>query len=85
MAQDFGYTPPVTSTSNSDTAELAALVQRLQAQVAAAGLAIEPPVILTPEQSARKALDNKGAGLGTEERLQELYRHLDTIAKKVGI
>lgn len=78
----YGYKAPVQTTSNLDTAT----VQALLAQLKAAGVQIPEQVVeLTPEEAARKAIDSRGAGLGTEERLQELYRHLDTIARKVGI
>jgi hypothetical protein len=85
--QDFGYTPPVNTTSNTDAGQLAALVEQLvKERLAAAGLQnIEPPKVVSPEEAARNAIDNHGVGLGIDERLNELYRHLDTIAKKVGI
>lgn len=84
------YQPPTIQTTNSnvaDNASIAALVEQLvRERLAASGVtATEPPKVLTPEEQARVAIDNKGAGLGVEERLAELYRHLDTIAKKVGI
>lgn len=80
------YTPPTTTTSNSDASGIAALVEQMvRERLAAAGLTKEPPKVLTPEEQARAALDAKGAGLGVDERLAELYRHLDLIAKKVGI
>lgn len=83
----LNYRPPTTTTSNQDQAAVAALVEQLLAErMAALGMRVVQPVKeLTPEEQVRAALDNKGAGLGVEERLQELYRHLDTIAKKVGI
>jgi hypothetical protein len=86
-ASDYGYQPPVTATSNHDATNLAALVERLvQERLAAAGVAVIAPVkVLSPEEQARAALDNKGLGLGIDERFGELYRHLDTIAKKVGV
>ena len=87
MTQDYGYTPPVTTTANVDAAQLAALVEQLvKDRLAALGVQnVEPPKVLTPEEAARVAIDNGGAGLGIDERFAELYRHLDTLAKKVGI
>lgn len=87
MAQDYGYTPPVTSSSNQDAGQLAALVEQLvKERLAAAGVAnVEPRRVLSAEESARAAIDNGGAGLGIDERLAEIYKHLDTLAKKVGI
>lgn len=79
----YGYTPPTTSVSNQNQSDLLALVQQLQAQVAV--LTPTPPKVLTAEEAARAAIDNAGKGLGVDERLAELYRHLDTIARKVGI
>jgi hypothetical protein len=86
MAQDFGYTPPVTTTSNQDAGVLALVEQLIRERLAAAGLPnLVPAKVLSPEESARAAIDNAGAGLGIDERLAELYKHLDTLAKKVGI
>jgi hypothetical protein len=83
----FNYSAPTTTSSNQDQAGIAALVEKLVADRLAAMNVQAVPVVkeLTPEEQARAAIDNKGVGLGVEERLQELYRHLDTLAKKVGI
>lgn len=83
----YNYTPPVTTNSNQDAAATAALVEQLlAARLAQLGVQLPAPVKnLTPEEAARAAIDNAGSGLGVDERLAELYRHLDTIARKVGI
>jgi hypothetical protein len=85
--QDFGYKPPMTTTSNVDAGQLAALVEQLvKERLAAAGVAnVEPARVVTPEEAARVAIDKGGAGLGIDERFAELYAHLSTLAKKVGI
>ena len=87
MSQDYGYTPPTTTSGNQDQGQLAALVEQLvKERLAAAGVQqAEPAKELSPEEACRAAIDNAGAGLGVDERLAELYRHLDTLAKKVGI
>ena len=84
------YQPPTQTTTNVDIAAL--IQQAVQAQLSqalaqqqAAQLAAAQPKVLSPEEQARAALDNAGAGLGIEERLQELYQHLELIARKVGI
>ena len=82
-----GYTPPQQSVSNQDQAAFnAAIEAAITARLAQMGV---QPVArareLSPEEAARAAIDNKGVGLGVDERLAELYRHLDTLAKKVGI
>ena len=82
-----GYTPPLNSVSNQDQAAFqAAVAAAVQQHLAQMGM---QPVArareLTPEEAARAAIDNKGAGLGIEERFAELYRHLDTVLKKVGL
>lgn len=84
---EYNYQPPVTTNSNQDAAATAALVEQLLAQrLAQLGVQLPAPVVeLTPEEAARAAIDRKGVGLGVEERLAELYQHLDTLAKKVGI
>lgn len=80
------YTPPSPVTTNTDIAALinaavaAALAQREAEQVAAA-----QPKVLTPEEQARVHLDNAGAGLGIDERLNQLYALVHVIAQKVGI
>lgn len=85
--QEFNYAPPTTSSGNQDAGQLAALVEQLvKERLAAAGVQnVEPARVVSPEEAARKAIDNAGAGLGIDERLAEIYRHLDTLAKKVGI
>lgn len=82
-----GYSPPQMSASNQDQAAFAAAVAaQVQAQLAQLGVKAVPQAReLTPEEAARAAIDNRGVGLGVDERLAEIYRHLDTIAKKVGV
>lgn len=78
----YNYTPPSSVTTNQNQQSVADLV----AQLRALGVAVsDPPKILTPEEAAREAIDRAGAGLGLQEQLSELYRHVDTIARKVGI
>lgn len=82
-----GYTPPLVSASNQDqqafqAAVAAAVAAEMANRDAQAQAAHREP---TPEEAARAAIDNAGKGLGIDERLAELYRHLDTIARKVGL
>lgn len=84
----YNYTPPAQVASNTDPTIQAYIQQQIAAALAqhqAEQAAASAPVVLSPEQEARKALDNAGAGLGVEERLAELYRHLELIARKVGL
>lgn len=87
VANAAGYTPPMASGSNQDQAAFAAAIEAaVAAKMAQMGLqATAKPRELTPEEAARAAIDNAGKGLGVDERLAELYKHLDTIAKKVGL
>lgn len=86
-----GYTPPVNAASNSDMAALIAqaveraVAERLQAAAASGNGLTVTPAVLTPEEHARVAIDRAGVDLGVQEQLNELYRHMDTIARKVGI
>lgn len=82
-----GYAPPQVSVSNQDQAAFnAAIEAAISARLAQMGV---QPVArareLSPEEAARAAADNAGKGLGVDERLAELYRHLDTVLKKLGI
>ena len=83
------YTPPAQVTSNADSAQIAALiqaaVQQALAQQVADQAAAAAPKVLSPEEQARQHLDNRGVGLGVEERLQQVYALLHLIAQKVGI
>lgn len=82
----LNYSPPTNTTSNIDQAQLLAVVEQLvKERLAAAGVTHEPAKVLTPEEATRASLDNAGIGLGVDERLAELYRALDILAKKVGI
>lgn len=81
------YAPPQVSVSNQDQqsfqqAVAAAVAAEMASREAQAQAANRPP---TPEEAARAAIDNAGAGLGIEERFAELYRHLATLAQKVGL
>lgn len=80
------YTPPSAVASNTDIAALIAqAVQAALAQQQAEQVAASQPKVLTPEEQARVHLDNAGAGLGVEERLQQLYALVHVIAQKVGV
>ncbi len=83
------YTPPSAVASNSNQADIAALiaqaVQAALAQQQAEQQAASLPKVLSPEEQARVHLDNAGAGLGVEERLQQLYHVVELLAQKVGI
>lgn len=83
---EYNYTPAGTVASNVDMAALveAAVAKRL-AEIETARAEAAKPRVVTPEEAARSALDNRGYGLGVDERLAELYAHLDTVAKKVGV
>lgn len=86
MSEDTGYVPPTVAASNTDVRALieAAVAQALAQQTAAAAAA-NAPVVKTPEEQARAAIDNRGVGLGVDERLAEVYALLHTLAQKVGI
>lgn len=83
--------PPVAAVANTDIASLIqeavskAVAAQLEAAQVAGGNVAAAVHQLSPEEAARAALDNAGVGLGVEERLQELYKHLSLIAAKVGI
>ena len=81
------YTPPTVSVSNQDQAAFqAAVSSAVQAQLAQMGIqATVRARELSPEEAARAAIDNRGVGLGIDERLAEIYRHLDTLARKLGV
>lgn len=80
------YAPPSAVNTNTDIAALIqAAVQQALAQQVADQVAAAQPKVLSPEEQARAALDNAGAGLGLQENINELYRHLALIASKVGI
>lgn len=80
------YAPPQQVASNSDIAALiqqavdAALAKQQAEQQAAS-----QPRVVSPEEAARAALDNAGAGLGIDERLAELYAVVSHLASKVGV
>ena len=82
-----GYTPPLNSASNQDQAAFnAAIEAAVSAKLAQMGVApIARARELSPEEAARAAVDNAGKGLGVDERLAELYRHFDTVLKKLGM
>lgn len=83
------YMPPAQVATNSNQADIAALiaqaVQAALAQQQAEQVAANAPKVLSPEEQARVHLDNAGVGLGVEERLQQVYALLHLIAQKVGI
>lgn len=83
------YTPPAQVATNTDiNALIAAAVQQALAQHTAEQAqqaAANAPKVLSPEEQARVHLDNRGAGLGVEERLQQLYHLVELLAQKVGI
>lgn len=82
-------TPVVGNTNVAQQADIAALiqaaVQSALAQREAEAVAASQPVVLSPEEQARVHLDNGGAGLGVDERLNQLYALVHLIAQKVGI
>lgn len=81
---DVTYQPP-SGGANYDQQALAALVEKMVAdRMTTLGVEAPKPEP-TPEEAARTAIDNRGVGLGIEERFAQLYKHLDTLAKKVGI
>lgn len=80
------YTPPTPVAVNGDIAAMIAAA--VQSAVAAERARVEQanaPVVLSPEEQARVHLDNAGAGLGVDERLNQLYALVHLIAQKVGI
>lgn len=78
------YTPPSHVASNADLQRLIdEAVARYAAQQEAEKKASAPRE-LTPEEKARKSIDNRGAGLGVEERLAELYELHHLHATKGG-
>lgn len=80
------YTPPSPVASNTDIAALIAqAVQAALAQQQAEQQAASQPRVLSPEEQARVHLDNRGLGLGVEERLQQLYHLVELLARKVGV
>lgn len=83
------YTPPAQVATNTDiNALIAQAVQQALAQHTAEQAqqaAANAPKVLSPEEQARAHLDNRGAGLGVEERLQQLYALVHLIATKVGV
>lgn len=81
---DVSYQPP-SGGANYDQQALAALVEKMVADRMTSMGVETPKPPPTPEEAARTAIDNRGVGLGIEERFAELYRHIDTLAKKVGI
>lgn len=84
----FNYAPPSQVASNTNQIDAAAIQAAIDRAVAAAlaQRGVTPPAPeKSPEEHARAAIDNAGAGLGIDERFAELYRHLDLIAKKVGL
>lgn len=85
-ASAANYTPPSAVAANVDIqAIVAAAVAQALAQREAEVAAANAPVVLTPEQQARVHLDNAGAGLGIQERFEQLYALVEHIASKVGV
>lgn len=88
----YNYVPPVHATGNQDVgaardaAQAASLELRIKELEQRLAASVPAPVrVLTPEERARAALDARGAGKGVDERFAELYEHLDTVARQVGI
>lgn len=80
------YTPPSHVGTNTDIQSLIQqAVQQALAQQAAEQQAANTPKVLTPEEKARAAIDNRGFLLGVEERLAELYEIVHHLAQKVGV
>ena len=79
------YTGPTHVAANTDVQALIeqAVAQALAKQNAEQQAASQPRV-LSPEEQARTAIDNRGRGLGIEERLAELYELHHIHATKGG-
>lgn len=77
------YRPPIQAEQNLDVQALLLRLAQLEQEVAAS----KPPapVVRSPAEQARYAVDNAGAGLGYHEQLMEIYAILDVLARKVGV
>lgn len=79
------YTGPTHVAANTDVqALIEQAVQQALAKQAAEAHAASQPKVLSPEEKARAAIDRRGAGLGVEERLAELYELHHIHATKGG-
>lgn len=77
------YTPPSHVAANSDIQALInQAVQQALAQQTADQQAANAPKVLTPEELAHAAIQNRGVGLGVEERLSQIYEVLHHLLTK---
>ena len=80
------YTGPTHVAANTDVqALIAQAVQQALAKQTAELQAANAPKVLSPEEKARKAIDNRGYLLGINERHDEFYEILHVLAQKLGV
>lgn len=77
------YRPPIQAEQNLDVQALLLRLAQLEQEVAANKPSV--PVVKSPAEQARDAIDNEGAGLGHHEQLAEIYKILAVLAERVAL